>query len=219
MYKKILLLIVLAFGVFWMSINTKSYAMPNVENAFTNVSFVSENNDNLRLTKFRGKIIVLFFGYAHCPDICPTTLLDISKAITELGKDVDEFYLGDRVAYVGLPIGAYSEQRNYPANGLVKIPENVSDDLAAASMLKGLTAWYLANKSYPIQIGNDVLIYAAAGGVGLIACQWAKALGVKLIGTVSSPEKAKLAMDNGAWATINYKEENIVERVRGEKAR
>ena len=89
MYKKILLLIVLALGVFWMSINTKSYAMPNVENAFTNVSFVSENNDNLRLTKFRGKIIVLFFGYAHCPDICPTTLLDISKAITELGKDAD----------------------------------------------------------------------------------------------------------------------------------
>ena len=140
--------------------------------------------------------------------------LEGSAIITDLGKDVREFDLGDRVAYVGLPIGAYSEQRNYPANGLVKIPENVSDDLASASMLKGLTAWYLANKSYPIQIGDDVLIYAAAGGVGLFLCQWAEHLGARVIGVVSTSEKAELAQLNGCSEIIYADDKQLVKKTR-----
>jgi len=140
--------------------------------------------------------------------------LEGSAVITDLGKDVHEFDLGDRVAYVGLPIGAYSEQRNYPANGLVKIPENVSDDLAAASMLKGLTAWYLANKSYPIQIGDDVLIYAAAGGVGLFLCQWAEYLGARVIGIVSTSEKAELAQLNGCGDIIYADDKQLIKKTR-----
>ena len=140
--------------------------------------------------------------------------LEASAVVTELGKDVDEFYLGDRVAYVGLPIGAYSERRNYPANGLVKIPENVSDDLAAASMLKGLTAWYLVNKSYPIQIGDDVLIYAAAGGVGLFLSQWAKHLGARVIGIVSTLEKAELAQLNGCSEIIYADDKQLIKKTR-----
>ena len=107
--------------------------------------------------------------------------LEGAAVVTELGADVDEFNLGDRVAYVGLPIGAYSEQRNYPASNLVKIPEGIPNNLAAASMLKGLTAWYLVNKSYPIKTGDTVLVYAASGGVGLFLCQWAKHLGARVI--------------------------------------
>ena len=140
--------------------------------------------------------------------------LEGSAVITDLGKDVHEFNLGDRVAYVGLPIGAYSEQRNYPADGLVKIPENVNDDVAASSMLKGLTAWYLANKSYPIQIGNDVLIYAAAGGVGLFLSQWAEYLGARVIGIVSTSEKAELAKLNGCSEIIYADDKQLIKKVR-----
>jgi NADPH2:quinone reductase len=134
--------------------------------------------------------------------------------VTDLGKDVDEFNIGDRVAYVGLPIGAYSEQRNYPANGLVKIPESIPNELAAASMLKGLTAWYLANKSYPIKIGDDVLIYAAAGGVGLFLCQWAEHLGARVIGVVSTSEKAELAQLNGCTEIIYADDKQLVKKTR-----
>ena len=128
--------------------------------------------------------------------------LEGSAVITDLGKNVEGFHLGDRVAYVGLPIGAYSEQRNYPADGLIKIPESISNELAAASMLKGLTAWYLANKSYPLKTGDDVLIYAAAGGVGLFLSQWAKHLGARVIGIVSTSEKAELALLNGCTEVL-----------------
>ena len=140
--------------------------------------------------------------------------LEGSAVITDLGKDVDGFNLGDRVAYVGLPIGAYSEQRNYPANGLVKIPESISNELAAASMLKGLTAWYLANKSYPIKIGDDVLIYAAAGGVGLFLSQWAHHLGARVIGIVSTSEKAELAQLNGCTEIIYADDKQLVKKTR-----
>jgi NADPH2:quinone reductase len=140
--------------------------------------------------------------------------LEGSAVVTDLGKDVHEFNLGDRVAYVGLPIGAYSEWRNYPANGLVKIPENIPNELAAASMLKGLTAWYLANKSYPIKIGDDVLIYAAAGGVGLFLCQWAKHLGAHVIGIVSTSEKASLAQLNGCTEIIYADDKQLVKKTR-----
>ena len=140
--------------------------------------------------------------------------LEGAAVITDLGKDVEGFNLGDRVAYVGLPIGAYSEQRNYPANELVKIPESISNEFAAASMLKGLTAWYLANKSYPIKVGDDVLIYAAAGGVGLFLSQWAKYLGARVIGVVSTSEKAELAQLNGCTEIIYADDKKLVKKTK-----
>ena len=140
--------------------------------------------------------------------------LEGSAVITNLGKNVEGFHLGDRVAYVGLPIGAYSEQRNYPADGLVKIPESISNELAAASMLKGLTAWYLANKSYPLKTGDDVLIYAAAGGVGLFLSQWAKHLGARVIGIVSTSEKAELALLNGCTEILYADDKQLVKKTR-----
>ena len=140
--------------------------------------------------------------------------LEGAAVITDLGKDVDGFNVGDRVAYVGSPIGAYSEKRNYPINGLVKIPESISNEWAAASMLKGLTAWYLANKSYPIKTGDNVLIYAAAGGVGLFLCQWAKHLGAYVIGIVSTSEKAELARLNGCTEIIYSDDKQLIKKTR-----
>lgn len=133
--------------------------------------------------------------------------------IEAVGKGVRHLKKGDRVAYGQSPLGAYAEARNMPAAQVVKLPDGIGFDEAAAIMLKGLTAQYLLRQTYRLQGGETILFHAAAGGVGLIACQWAKALGVKLIGTVSSPEKAKLARANGAWAIIDYSRENVVERV------
>ncbi|WP_019938991.1 quinone oxidoreductase [Bordetella sp. FB-8] len=133
--------------------------------------------------------------------------------VQAVGSAVRHLKVGDRVAYAQSPLGAYAEARNVPASVLVKLPKGIGFDDAAAMMLKGLTVQYLFRQTYRLQGGETILFHAAAGGVGLIACQWAKALGVKLIGTVSSPEKAELAMKNGAWKTIDYSRENIVERV------
>ena len=160
-----------------------------------------------------------FIDTYHRSGLYPVTLpshlgLEGSAVVTSIGHDVHGFNLGDRVAYVGEPIGDYSEERNYPANGLVKIPENVNDDVAAASMLKGLTAWYLAKKSYPIKIGDDVLIYAAAGGVGLFLSQWAKYLGARVIGIVSTSEKGELAQHNGCSEIIYADDKKLVEKTR-----
>ncbi|WP_374438379.1 NADPH:quinone reductase [Pseudomonas panipatensis] len=133
--------------------------------------------------------------------------------VDAVGSAVTDFKVGDRVAYATGPLGAYSELHVLPAANLVKLPEAISFEQAAAVMLKGLTVQYLLRQTYPVQPGETILWHAAAGGVGLIACQWAKALGVKLIGTVGSPEKAAQAKAHGAWATIDYSRENVVERV------
>jgi NADPH2:quinone reductase len=133
--------------------------------------------------------------------------------VIAVGKAVKRFKIGDRVAYGQSPIGAYAYIRNLPQNNLVKIPSKISYEDAAAVMLKGLTVQYLFRQTYRLQGQEKILFQAAAGGVGLIACQWAKALRVKLIGTVSSPEKAAIAKQYGAWETINYTKENLVERV------
>jgi len=134
--------------------------------------------------------------------------------VQAVGKRVKHLKKGDRVAYGQSPLGAYAEMRNVPAAQLIKLPQGVGFDEAAALMLKGLTVQYLFRQTYRLQGGETILFHAAAGGVGLIACQWAKALGVRLIGTVSSPEKADLARAHGAWRTIDYSRENVVERVR-----
>jgi NADPH2:quinone reductase len=134
--------------------------------------------------------------------------------VEAVGEGVKFLKAGDRVAYPQGPIGAYSEMRTMPVATVVKLPNKVGFDVAAAVMLKGLTVQYLFRQTYRLQGNETILFHAAAGGVGLIACQWARALGVKLIGTVGSPQKATLAKKNGAWQTIDYTKENFVERVR-----
>ncbi|MGS2743324.1 NADPH:quinone reductase [Halomonas sp. LS-001] len=134
--------------------------------------------------------------------------------VDAVGEGVTHLKEGDRVAYAQGPLGAYAQMHTLPAEKVVILPESVAFETAAASMLKGLTAQYLLRQTYPLKGGETILFHAAAGGVGSIACQWARALGVKLIGTVSTPEKAALAEKNGAWATIDYSKENVVERVR-----
>jgi NADPH2:quinone reductase len=132
--------------------------------------------------------------------------------IEAVGPNVADVKKGDRVAYTGLP-GSYCEVRVVAADRLLKIPDGITDEQAASMMLKGLTVHYLIHTTYPVKRGDTVLWHAAAGGVGLIACQWLKTLGVTVIGTVGSEEKAKLAKDHGADHVINYNKENFVERV------
>lgn len=129
------------------------------------------------------------------------------------GPGVAELKPGDRVAYTGLA-GAYCESRVVAADRVVKLPDGISDEQAAAMMLKGLTVHYLVFTTYAVKAGETVLWHAAAGGVGLIACQWLKALGVTVIGTAGSDEKCALAMAHGATHVINYAKENFVERVK-----
>jgi NADPH:quinone reductase len=147
--------------------------------------------------------------------------LEAAAVVEAVGDGVDYLQVGDRVAYAGGPPGAYSESRLIPADRLVKVPEGITDEQAAAMMLKGLTVQYLIHRVYRVKKGETVLFHAAAGGVGLIACQWLNALGVKVIGTVGSEEKAKIAKEHGCHHTIVYTRENFVERVmeitRGEK--
>jgi len=133
--------------------------------------------------------------------------------VEAVGPGVTDLKKGDRVAYTGLP-GSYCESRVVPADRLVKLPQGISDEQAASMMLKGLTVHYLIHTTYPVKKGETVLWHAAAGGVGLIACQWLKALGVTVIGTVGSDEKAKLAKEHGATHVINYSKENFAERVK-----
>ena len=134
--------------------------------------------------------------------------------VDAVGAGVTHLKEGDRVAYAQGPLGAYAENHVLPADKVVVLPKDIDFETAAASMLKGLTVQYLLRQTQRLQGGETILWHAAAGGVGSIACQWARALGVKLIGTVSSEEKAQLAKNNGAWETIDYTRENVVERVR-----
>ena len=140
--------------------------------------------------------------------------LEAAGVIEAVGPGISHIKAGDRVAYAGGPPGAYSETRVMPTAPLVKLPDNVSDQHAAALLLKGMTVQFLIRRTYKVKAGETVLLHAAAGGVGLIACQWLKALGVTVIGTVSSEEKAALAKANGCTHTILYNKENLVERVR-----
>jgi len=145
----------------------------------------------------------------------PSGLGQEAAGIVEaVGEGVTEFAPGDRVAYAGGPLGAYSEARNIAARELVKLPEALSFEQGAAVMMQGLTAQYLLRRTYRVQPGDTILIHAAAGGVGLIVCQWAKALGATVIGTVSSDEKAELARSHGCDHPIVTRREKVSERVR-----
>jgi len=139
---------------------------------------------------------------------------EAAGVVETVGAGVQALSPGDRVAICTGPLGAYSTERLVPADKLVKLPDGIEDRTAAAMMLKGLTVQYLFRQTFPLKAGDTILFHAAAGGVGLIACQWARALGVTMIGTVSSDAKAALARESGCTHTIIYTRENFVERVR-----
>jgi len=133
--------------------------------------------------------------------------------IIEVGSEIRDFKIGDKVSYAGAPLGSYSTHRNYPIKNLVKIPDSVDFKVAATLMTKGLTTFYLLHKTYPIKKGETVLFHAAAGGVGQIFGQWAKSLGCKVIGTVGSDNKIENAKKNGYDYVINYNKENFAKKV------
>lgn len=140
--------------------------------------------------------------------------VEAAGRVEAIGAGVKEVKVGDRVAYAGGPLGAYAELRVMPAERLVPLPDDIDDRLAAAMLLKGMTAQYLLRRTHRVQPGEVVLIHAAAGGVGLLACQWAKHLGATVIGTVGSDEKAELARAHGCDYVIVYTRENFAQRVR-----
>ena len=140
--------------------------------------------------------------------------LEAAGVIKKIGSKVKDFSVGDVVAYAGVPLGAYAEERVYSANKLVKLPDGIAAETAASIMTKGLTVYYLLYKTFQVKSNDTVLFHAAAGGVGQIFCQWAKSIGCKVIGTVGSEEKIKIAKKNGCDLVINYSNENFVEKVK-----
>ena len=133
--------------------------------------------------------------------------------ITHLGSNIKNFKAGDKVSYAGMPLGAYSTHRNYPTKNLVKVPDNIDLEVAATLMTKGLTAFYLLHKTYPVKSGQTILFHAAAGGVGQIFGQWAKNLGCTVIGTVGTDEKIEKAKSYGYDHVINYNKEKFSKKV------
>ena len=159
--------------------------------------------------------VEIYFRDGTYPAPLPFTPGTEGAGVVEaVGTNVTEVKPGDRVVYAGGPLGAYAEARVMPAGVLVKLPDRIDEVTAAAAMLKGLTAHYLIFSTYPVKRGDTILVQAAAGGVGLILCQWAKHLGATVIGTVGSAEKARLAAAHGCDHTINYNTEDFVARVK-----
>lgn len=134
--------------------------------------------------------------------------------VEEVGPDVREVAAGERVAYAGLPLGGYAQARNIPASRLVRIPDGIEDRIAAAAMLRGVTAHMLLRRVFPVEAGTTILLHAAAGGLGLLVTAWAKRLGARVIGTAGSPAKAELALAQGADHVILYREQDFVAEVR-----
>jgi len=158
--------------------------------------------------------IDVYFRNGLYPLDLPNGLGQEGAGVVEaVGPDVTHVKPGDRVAYAARPNGAYSEVRVLPAAILVHLPDNISFETGAAALLQGLTVQYLFRQTWKLEAGQTVLFHAAAGGVGLIACQWARAIGANLIGTVGSNEKAELARAHGAAHVINYNTEDVVQRV------
>ncbi len=153
-------------------------------------------------------------GLYPLPSLPATPGLEGAGVIEEVGPGVSRLRVGDRVAYAGLPPGAYAQARTIAAHRLVRLPDGISTRQGAAIMLQGMTARYLLRGCYRVRRGDTILIHAAAGGVGLIVCQWAHYLGATVIGTVGSPEKAELARRNGCDHPIEYRHEDLVARVR-----
>ena len=163
-------------------------------------------------------IALNFIDCYHRSGLYPVKLpsgigLEASGIIKKVGTKVKDLTVGDHVAYVSSPIGAYAEERVMPVNKLVKVPTEIGLEVAATIMTKGLTTHYLLHKTYPVKASDTILYHAAAGGVGQIFCQWAKSIGCKVIGTVGSDEKISIAKKNGCNLVINYSSENFVKKV------
>lgn len=163
-------------------------------------------------------IALNFIDCYHRSGLYPVKLpsgigLEASGIIKKVGTKVKDLTVGDHVAYVSSPIGAYAEERVMPVNKLVKVPKEIDLEVAATIMTKGLTTHYLLHKTYPVKASDTILYHAAAGGVGQIFCQWAKSIGCKVIGTVGSDEKISIAKKNGCNLVINYSSENFVKKV------
>lgn len=152
-------------------------------------------------------------GLYKLPNYPVTVGSEGAGEVIGVGADVRRLKVGDRVAYAG-PIGAYAEVRVIPESRLVKLPDGIDYETAASIMMRGMTTRYLLRQTYPVDANTTLLFHAAAGGVGLIACQWARALGATMIGTVGSDVKAELARENGCVHVINTRREDFVERVR-----
>ena len=168
----------------------------------------------VRHTYIALNFIDIYFRTGRYPLDLPNGLGSDAVGVVEaVGAGVDYVKPGDRVGYLIGPQGAYSQARVMPAEVLIPLPDGIADETAATLMMKGMTAQYLFRQVYPLKGGETILYHAAAGGVGLIACQWARALGVNMIGTVSTDEKAALAKANGCTHTIVTSRENIVQRV------
>ena len=180
---------------------------------------VKLNNPNPEEVLIEHKAIGLnFIDTYHRSGLYPLQLPsgiggEASGTIKEIGSKVKDFSVGDKVAYAGTPLGSYSSERNYSIEKLVKLPEEISCEIAASLMTKGLTTFYLIEKTYPVSANETILFHAAAGGVGQIFCQWAKSIGCKIIGTVGSDEKINIAKKNGCDFVINYSKENFSKKV------
>jgi NADPH2:quinone reductase len=180
-----------------------------------NVGAPGPGQARVRHTFVAVNFIDIYFRTGRYPLPLPNGLGSDAVGVVEaVGPGVDDLKPGDRVGYLLGPQGAYSDVRVMPADVLIPLPGDVSDRTAATLMMKGMTTQYLFRQVYPLKSGDTILYHAAAGGVGLIACQWARAIGVTMIGTVSSDEKAEIARANGCAHTIVTARENIAERVR-----
>lgn len=169
----------------------------------------------VRHTLIAVNFIDIYFRTGRYPLPLPNGLGSDAVGVVEaVGQGVYDIKVGDRVGYLMGPQGAYSEVRVMPAEALIRLPDRISDRTASTIIMKGMTAQYLFRQVFPLNGGETILYHAAAGGVGLIACQWARALGVTMIGTVSTDEKAAIAKANGCKHTIVTSRENIAERVR-----
>ena len=170
----------------------------------------------LRQTAVGLNFIDVYFrtGVYPAPGLPFTPGLEGAGVVEAVGEGVTDLAPGDRVGYAAQPMGAYAQSRLMPAQRVVKLPDGIEERVAAAMMLKGMTVQYLLRSTVALNAGDTILFHAAAGGVGLIACQWAKHLGVTIIGTVGSEEKAELAKAHGCTHTILYNEESFVDRVK-----
>lgn len=153
-------------------------------------------------------------GAYPCPPLPAVPGIEAAAIVLETGPGVTGFEAGERVCYATMPTGSYAEKRVLPADRLISLPNDISDELAAATIHKGMTARYLVRKTFPIKAGQTILVHAAAGGTGSMLCQWASHLGAKVIGTVGAPHKAAYARAHGCDHVINYSEEDFVSRVR-----
>ena len=139
--------------------------------------------------------------------------MEAAGIIKEIGSNVSNFSVGDKVAYAAAPLGSYSTHRNYPSKNIVKVPDNIDLEIISSAMTKGMTTFYLLHKTYVPKEGETVLFHAAAGGVGQFFCQWAKSLGLKVIGTVGRQEKIEIAKKYGCDEVINYSKEDFAKKV------